>query len=72
MSSKDRLRTAVVGVGFGRRSGRQFYVAIAAGEPPPAPGAPTAYPTLDDGARGLDFVEAVLASAGTGRWIRVG
>jgi predicted dehydrogenase len=52
---------------------RPFYAAIAAGDPPPEPGAPdAAYPTLADGARGVTFVEAVLASARDGRWTAVG
>jgi predicted dehydrogenase len=50
---------------------RPFYAAIAAGEPPPPADVAAAYPTLDDGARGLAFVEAVLASARSGRWTPV-
>jgi predicted dehydrogenase len=50
---------------------RPFYAAIAAGQPPPGPGADAAYPTLDDGARGLAFIDAVLASAGSERWIPI-
>ncbi|MHB8397763.1 MAG: Gfo/Idh/MocA family protein [Candidatus Limnocylindrales bacterium] len=46
---------------------RPFYAAVAANEPPPRAGdAP--YPTLRDGARGIEFVEAVLQSATEGRW----
>jgi predicted dehydrogenase len=47
---------------------RPLYAAIHAGEPP-VTSAEAAYPTLDDGARGLAFVEAVLASARDGRWV---
>jgi predicted dehydrogenase len=50
---------------------RPFYAAIAAGQPPPEPIADAPYPTLEDGARGLAFVEAVLASARTERWVPV-
>jgi hypothetical protein len=32
-------------------------------------GVEPAYPTLDDGARGVAFVEAVLSSARLGRWV---
>jgi hypothetical protein len=31
----------------------------------------SAYPTLDDGARSLAFVEAVLAPAAEGRWVEL-
>jgi len=47
---------------------RPLYAAVLAGEPP-VTGAEAAYPTLDDGARGVAFVEAVLASARDGRWV---
>jgi predicted dehydrogenase len=47
---------------------RPLYAAVLAGEPP-AKGATSPYPTLDDGARGVAFVEAVLASARDGRWV---
>ena len=47
---------------------RPLYAAILAGEPPAA-GGEAPYPTLDDGARGVAFVEAVLASARDGRWV---
>jgi predicted dehydrogenase len=50
---------------------RPFYASIAAGQPPPGPGADAGYPTLDDGARGLAFIGAVLASAGSERWIPI-
>ena len=49
---------------------RPFYAAIAAGEPPPARGS-AHYPTLDDGARGVALVEAVLESAREGSWTEV-
>ena len=49
---------------------RPFYAAIASGEPPPPPGA-ASYPTLDDGARGVALVEAVIRSARDGRWTEV-
>ncbi|MGZ3632614.1 MAG: Gfo/Idh/MocA family protein [Candidatus Limnocylindrales bacterium] len=48
---------------------RPFYAAIAAGEPPPRPGAPAPYPTLRDGARAVAYVEACLRSAREGRWV---
>jgi predicted dehydrogenase len=48
---------------------RPFYAAIASGEPPTPEG--NAYPTIDDGVRGLDLVGAVLASAASGRWVDV-
>jgi predicted dehydrogenase len=52
---------------------RPFYAAVAAGESPPEPGAGDApYPTLEDGALGVAFVEAALASARAGRWTPVG
>jgi predicted dehydrogenase len=46
---------------------RPFYAAIASGEPPPPSGS-APYPTLEDGARGIAFVEAVLESARSERW----
>jgi predicted dehydrogenase len=49
---------------------RPLYAAVLAGEPP-AKGAAAPYPTLDDGARGVAFVEAVLASARDGRWVKL-
>jgi predicted dehydrogenase len=49
---------------------RPFYAAVAAGEPLPAPGA-APYPTLEDGARGIAFVEAVVSSAHEERWTRI-
>ncbi len=49
---------------------RPLYAAVAAGDPPPDPSeSEHRYPTLDDGARGVAFVEAVLASAREGRWV---
>jgi len=51
---------------------RPFYAAIAAGEEPVDPSDPAApYPTLEDGARAVAFVEATLASARDTRWTRV-
>jgi predicted dehydrogenase len=50
---------------------RPFYAAIAAGEPAPAAGAEAAYPTLDDGVRGVAFVDAALASARKGGWVKI-
>jgi predicted dehydrogenase len=51
---------------------RPFYAAIAAGEEPVDPSDPAApYPTLEDGARAVTFVEATLASARDTRWTRV-
>ena len=58
---------------------RPFYAAVVAGEAPPhePPGDgatswdPAPYPTLDDGARGIAFVEAVLESARTERWTAI-
>ena len=53
---------------------RPFYAAIAAGElPSDAAGARAGgpYPTLDDGARGVALVEAVLRSAREERWVPV-
>jgi predicted dehydrogenase len=47
---------------------RPFYAAVSAGQPP-VEGVEAAYPTLDDGARGVAFVEAVLSSARMGRWV---
>jgi predicted dehydrogenase len=46
---------------------RAFYGAIAAGESPKEPGE-SPYPTLEEGARGIAFVEAVLESARSGAW----
>ncbi|HMJ80137.1 MAG TPA: Gfo/Idh/MocA family oxidoreductase, partial [Candidatus Dormibacteraeota bacterium] len=50
---------------------RPFYASIAAGEPPPAPGAAAPYPTLADGARAVAYVEACLRSAREGRWVEL-
>ena len=50
---------------------RPFYAAIAAGEEPLDPSDPAPYPTLEDGARAVTFVEATLASARDTRWTRV-
>jgi predicted dehydrogenase len=50
---------------------RPFYAAVAAGDPLPDEAGLDAYPTLDDGARGVAFVEAVLQSSREGRWARI-
>lgn len=50
---------------------RPFYAAIAAGTTPAESRDRAAYPTLDDGARGVAFVEAVLQSAREERWISI-
>lgn len=50
---------------------RPFYAAIAAGTAPAEAHARAAYPTLDDGARGVAFVEAVLQSSRESRWISI-
>jgi predicted dehydrogenase len=47
---------------------RPFYAAIAAGRPPAVAGAASPYPTIEDGARGVAFVEAVLESSRRGTW----
>jgi predicted dehydrogenase len=49
---------------------RPLYAAVLDGEPPGA-AADAPYPTLDDGARGVAFVEAVLSSAREGRWAKI-
>ncbi len=51
---------------------RPFYAAIAAESPVPSAGSAADYPTLDDGARGVAYVEAVLASAREERWVPIG
>jgi predicted dehydrogenase len=48
---------------------RPFYAAVAAGRPLSNEHAD--YPTLDDGARGVAFVEAVLASSRRGAWVDI-
>jgi predicted dehydrogenase len=50
---------------------RPFYAAIANGTAPAEAHAGSAYPTLDDGARGVAFVEAALQSSREGRWITI-
>ena len=50
---------------------RPFYAAVAAGDPPPEEPGAAAYPTLDDGARGVAFVEAALQSSREGRWVPI-
>jgi hypothetical protein len=47
---------------------RPFYAAIAAGRPPAVAGTASPYPTIEDGARGVAFVEAVLESSRRGTW----
>jgi len=49
---------------------RPFYAAISTGTPPDD-GPDGSYPTLDDGARGVAFVEAVLQSARENRWASI-
>jgi predicted dehydrogenase len=49
---------------------RPFYRAIIAGEAPPD-GDDAPYPTLADGARSVALIEAVVDSAGSGRWTDV-
>ena len=48
---------------------RPFYAAVAMGDEPATALDAAAYPTLDDGARGVTFVEAVLESARLGAWV---
>ncbi|MFI5262572.1 MAG: Gfo/Idh/MocA family protein [Candidatus Limnocylindrales bacterium] len=48
---------------------RPFYGAVVAGDPPSIDDAP--YPTLVDGARSIDFVEAAVASAAAGSWTAI-
>ena len=50
---------------------RPFYAAISAGTSPADGRAGGTFPTLDDGARGVGFVEAVLQSSREGRWVSV-
>jgi predicted dehydrogenase len=50
---------------------RPFYAAILADEPVPGAGAAAPYPTLDDGARGVAYVEAVLRSSREARWVEL-
>jgi predicted dehydrogenase len=50
---------------------RPFYRAVLSGDAPPRAGDGAPYPTLEDGTRGLAFVEAVLQSARTERWVSV-
>ena len=50
---------------------RPFYAAVASGARPPADPAQAAYPTLAAGARGVAFVEAVLASASAESWVTI-
>jgi predicted dehydrogenase len=46
---------------------RPFYAAVAAGESPSPGDAP--YPTLQAGARSIDFVEAAIESSASGSWV---
>jgi len=50
---------------------RPFYAAVASGARLPADPAQAPYPTLAAGARGVAFVEAVLASARTESWVAI-
>jgi len=50
---------------------RPFYAAIASGQAPADARAGGSYPTLDDGVRGVTFVEAVLESSSQGRWVSI-
>ena len=47
---------------------RGFYAAIVDGPPPSTGDGPAPYPTLDDGARSLAVVEAIVESARTETW----
>ncbi|MBA2253940.1 MAG: Gfo/Idh/MocA family oxidoreductase [Chloroflexi bacterium] len=49
---------------------RPFYAAVASGRSIPEPGT-AAYPTLEHGARGVAFIEAVLGSARKGAWASI-
>ena len=48
---------------------RPFYAAVAAGESPQPGEAP--YPTLNDGARGIAFVDAAIKSSASGSWVSI-
>ena len=48
---------------------RPFYAAVASGAPVPPAGRTAAFPTLDDGARAVAFVDATIESARSGRWV---
>lgn len=50
---------------------KPFYAAISAGEDPEESSNRHVYPTLADGARAVDFVEAALLSAERGQWTRL-
>lgn len=50
---------------------RPFYAAVAAGTRPLTDPGQAPYPTLAAGARGVTFVEAVLASARTASWVTI-
>jgi predicted dehydrogenase len=48
---------------------RGFYAAVTRGDPVPSPGERAGYPSVDDGLRGLLFVDAVLRSSREQRWV---
>jgi hypothetical protein len=50
---------------------RPFYAAVASGARPGADASAAPYPTLAAGARGVAFVEAVLASARDEAWVAI-
>lgn len=50
---------------------KPFYAAISAGADPEESSNRHVYPTLADGARAVDFVEAALLSAERGQWTRL-
>jgi predicted dehydrogenase len=50
---------------------RPFYAAVASGIAPAERADGHDFPTLDDGARGVAFVEAVLQSSREGRWVSI-
>jgi hypothetical protein len=50
---------------------RPFYAAILRGEALSDSANSHIYPTLEDGARAIDFVAAALESARTGQWAKV-
>ncbi len=71
---RTAARAASLGVGRATTSVEELlrdHAAIAGGRPPPETTAAASYPTLGDGARGLAFIDAVLTSAGSERWVPV-
>jgi predicted dehydrogenase len=50
---------------------RPFYAAVVSGDPPPDEAGDADYPTLQDGVRGVAFVEAALQSSREGRWVSI-